>query len=333
MTAPLRWTYGTISGWLDPVTIMALTAIVVLGVVIIVWSRRRQKKRAVARDDEALALHHARRWAGDYHRFVPEPRHWGLALAAPYALCHEENWDELRHQDVQKVREVVADSWGIQGRLTMLWVLYGLLVGGHRRDFGVEIATWSAMSARDARRFEKKLRSGVASDSATAERLWRFRRVRANDRDIRRADFLAWDFVRAAMLARAGATAGYLSDAEAQDFHVMLAADLRRHYRSWEELGESFHLGRWYWNSQDGEGEASTDRHDSDRQSALLAEDGPWRAVPWDLAVPRPRMLFADALSVEAPKWATDVEDETAMSEWHRRLAAEVAARQTAASE
>lgn len=302
-----------------------LVVLVLIGGIIVlsIFNRRRKKADAEGAEIDALTRHHTPHWTGDYRTFRAEPRHWGLGVAAPFALCAGEDWDRLRHKDVKAVRAGIAEAWGIQGRLTMLRTLYNLLGSGHREVFDAQIARWSAMDATEAAAFEKMLRQHARTSNDSAETLWQFRRVRANDRGIREADFLAWDFVRAAMLARAGATAGYISDAEAEDFHLMIADDLRRHYSSWEQLGESFLLGRWFWNSQGGEGERSTDLHDRNRQQVLLGVDGPWRAVPWDMRLPPSRMLFADALAEDDAVFHLDGAS-AAPRPWADRLKAEV---------
>lgn len=306
--------------------VLVLVGLIALIVGLAIFSKRRKKADAEKAEIVALTRHHTPHWTGDYRTFRAEPRHWGLGVAAPFALCAGEDWDRLRHNDVEAVREGIAEAWGIQGRLTMLRTLYDLLAAGHREQYRLDVERWSALDDADAAAYEKLLRGYARDDVSSAEVLWRFRRVRANDRGIREADFLAWDFVRAAMLARAGATAGYLSDAEAEDFHVMIADDLRRHYSSWEELGESFLLGRWFWNSQGGEGERSTDLHDRNRQQVLLGVDGPWRAVPWDLRLPASRMLFADALAEDAAVFHLEGVAE-APRPWAARLKQEVARR------
>lgn len=309
-------------GWVPAVLIV----LAIIGLLVGLNIYRERVVRRDAQDVEIAALtrHHTPHWTGDYRTFRAEPRHWGLAVAAPFALCAGEDWDRLLHKDVVAVREGIAEAWGIQNRVTMLRQLYSLLSSGHRESFSEEIAVWSAMDAKQAAAFEKMLRRDARGDAAAAETLWQFRRVRANDRGIRSADFLAWDFVRAAMLARAGATAGYLSEAEAEDFHLMIADDLRRHYSSWEELGESFLLGRWYWNGQGGDGERSTDLHDRNRQNVLLGVDGAWRAVPWNMPLGRSRMLFADALAEDpAAVFGFEILG-TAPRPWAERLRAEV---------
>lgn len=284
--------------WLVMVIILVLVAMIALGFGMLKGRRiKAEKERAATASDADLARHHTPRWSVDFRSFQAEPRHWGLAIAAPFALCAGEDWDRLRHRDVDEVRTGLTEAWGVYSRETMLSTLYDMLTAGHRTRFGAEVTDWAAMGAQQAEAFEQSMRKAAAARDDAAERLWSFRRVRANDRGLRSVDFTAWDLVRCAMLARAGATAGYLSDAEAEDALLLIAEGVRRRYRSWAELGESFVVGRWFWNAQGGEAEKQMDRHDLSRQQALLAANGPWRFVPWGMELPASRMLFADAFA------------------------------------
>lgn len=284
-------------------TWVVAAAVLAIGIIIVVFRAWRQGKRIRATREQntaasarELAEHHRPRWSPDAASFGSRPVDWGIAVGAPFALCRGADQDRLRFRDAQEEREILAEAWGVTDRSSMLQTLYDVLLAGHRDRFSREIAVWSEMPDEEARAVEARLRAGAKHSDDTVEMLWRFRRVRANDRDIRSVDFLAWDFVRLAMLARAGATAGYLSEAEASDVLLMTAGDLRERYGSWEELGESFRIGRWYWNSQGGQNEAIMDEHDLSRQEALLSAESPWARVPWDAELPAPRMLLVDAL-------------------------------------
>ena len=58
----------------------------------------------------------------------------------------------------------------------------------------------------------------VADEQTDAwEERWRIHRFLNNDRGINDVDFGAWDFIRAAMLIRAGAALGFITDEEAWD--------------------------------------------------------------------------------------------------------------------
>lgn len=304
--------------------------VVVIMVGVLIYRIRSSKSSATtgqAAQMAALRRHHTPLWSsGNQRSFRPEPVHWGLAVAAPFSLCSDEPWDRVRDDDMEGVRRELAASWRIQGRLTMLRAMYNLLTTGSREEYVREIARWLAMDVKEAASFERMLRSHARKNADSARMLWQFRRVRTNARDITQANFLAWDFVRAAMLARAGATAGYLSEAEAEDFFYMIADELRQQYSSWEELGESFLLAHWFRSAPIGNAEREFDLHDRSRQEALLG--GPWRVVPWNLRTPAPRMLFADALAEDPAVFHLERESYAADGAvWATRLKAEVRAR------
>jgi hypothetical protein len=314
----------------DPIAYVVF-AIVIAGAIVITFVRawrqgrkiRAQREQASAGAQESLAEHHRPRWSANAASFGSRPEHWAIAIGAPFALCRGADQDVLRFRSAREEREILAEAWGITDRASMLMSLYDLLTSGHRDRFGEEIALWGSLSDADAREDEADLREGAKHSEEGAEYLWRFRRVRANDRGIASVDFLAWDFVRFAMLVRAGATTGYLSDAEATDALLMIVPEIREHYGSWRELGESFRLGRWYWNSQGRAAEASTDQHDISRQKALMSQESPGSRLPWDADVPPSRMLLASALAADTGLRAWDP-DEFPGSGWAKRLNDEI---------
>jgi len=308
-----------------------LFAIAVAGAIVITFVRARNagrkiradREQAQAASTESLAEHHTPQWSQNAASFGDRPEHWAMAIAAPFALCRGADHDVLRFPSAADEREILAEAWGVTDRHSMLITLYDLLTSGHRDRFSEEVNLWRALSEADARANEAELREGAKHSGDGAEILWRFRRVRANDRGIASVDFLAWDFVRFAMLVRSGATTGYLSEAEAVDLLIMIVPELREHYGSWQELGESFRIGRWYWNSQGGAGEASTDQHDISRQESLMSAASPWARLPWNTEVPPSRMLFASALAsdTELRAWAPE---EFPGSGWAKRLNDEI---------
>ena len=312
---------------IDPMIYVVLAILIAVAIVVaVVWSRRGGRTTAApapADSPESLAEHHRPRWSPDAASFGSRPEHWAIAVGAPFALCRGADQDVLRFRDADEEREILAEAWGVTDRASMLIALYDLLTSGHRERFGEEVDLWGTLSDADARADEAELREGAKRSDDGAEYLWRFRRVRANDRGIRSVDFLAWDFVRFAMLVRSGATTGYLSEAEAVDLLIMIVPELREHYGSWQELGESFRIGRWYWNSQGGAGEASTDQHDLSRQEALMSAASPWARLPWNAEVPPARMLFASALASDTDLRAWTPEEFPGTG-WAKRLNDEV---------
>lgn len=306
----------------NPWMVAAIITAVVLAGVWSCWRAWRTAKRRVAAERDALAEHHRVRWDTDPAALRPTSRHWSLSVAAIFGICTGDPWDRLRHSDTDLVRAGLAEAWGIHSRGQLLAQLHALLVAGHRFDFAHEQAFWAQATPEVAEQIATDLAGWTDESEEAAETLWRFKRVRENDRDIRSVDFLAWDLVRFTMLARAGYTAGYLSEAESLDTMAIVAPLLRDSYRSWEELGQHFLRGRWYWASTGGPQQQENDEHDASRQAALLdPATGPWPRVPWNLPVDDSRLLLLDALLREDLLTAENADDDrTPEARWFGSL-------------
>lgn len=244
---------------------------------------------------ESYAEHHTVRWAGDPATFVPRPEHWPLAVAEVFGICSGAPWDRLRLPDTQAAREGIDEAWGIRSRPQLLSRLHWLLREGHRVDFEADVQHFAAMSDDEARALRASARTEDEREAA-----WRLLQVRADSRGIRSTRFEAWDLVRAAMIARAGYSIGWLTEAETIDTLNLLSAELQRTYSSWQQLGEHFTRARWFWGGTSDAASRSSDAHDESRTQALLAAPtGPWSRVPWQQPVPDSRVLLADALVAE----------------------------------
>ena len=133
-------------------------------------------------------------------------------------------------------------------------------------------------------------------------------------------DFAAWDFIRAAMLTRAGAGVGWLSEDEAFDTLALINRALQSCYSSWEEAWEAFRTTRWLWAAEGETQGATDDLHDRNRGEFLLGARGLWTAIPWDAPYPTPRFLLLDALAdLGALRLLSSVNWEDA-SAWEKEL-------------
>lgn len=274
--------------------------ILVFLIAVIAWSvarvRRARKQSGVTWTRiEDYAEHHRVVWSADPKTFTPAARHWPLAVAAVFGICTGDPWDELRFRNLANPRTGLEEAWGIRSRPQLLSRLHWILREGHRFAFQAEVRLWSEMDEASAARLLAQL--GRPRSDGQKEELWRLRQVRANARGIREVNFDAWDFVRAAMLIRAGLSLGWLSDAEATDTLNLVSAELRHTYTGWEELGDHFLRAHWYWNGNSGLESQQEDAHDASRQAALLDPQlGPWSHVPWDSPIPDSRVQIVDAM-------------------------------------
>ena len=242
-----------------------------------------------------LNKHHAPKLKGSLKSLAADPNARLLAPAIPYALCQGNTVDTLALGDNRAIEQMLARDWGITSRAGLLSQLYSLLKDGHREDYErlrSQCANPSWVSSTLAR-----LNKTADSDTYAWEKRWRINRIVANDRGVSSVDFGAWDFLRVAMLTRAGAGLGWLSEDEAWDTLALVNRALELSYSSWDEVWDAFRTTRWLWAAEGKAQEAANDLHDRNRGTFLLGPKGLWTAIPWNAPYPAPRFLLLDAIA------------------------------------
>jgi hypothetical protein len=217
---------------------------------------------------------------------------------------------------------MLSRDWGIEDRNGLLSQVYDLLREGHREDFENlrRKCTDPAWVSSTLARLDKK----ADEDTYAWEKRWRIHRLLNNDRRIQSVDFAAWDFLRAAMLTRAGAVLGMLSADEAWDTLAVINHALQLSYSSWDEVWDAFRTTRWFWAAEGQAQEAANDLHDRNRGEFLVGKNGLWTAIPWDAPYPAPRFLILDALAPRnqlrtlsrqrrerSSRWELEIDDQT----------------------
>jgi hypothetical protein len=200
---------------------------------------------------------------------------WALALGA---VLNKVNGDELdvlgggeRTEEAQEFdRDLLARGWKIRTRQDLLDTLTWLEKGGHRRSFD-ELATLLADP--------EQLRQAESSkDPAFRDRVSMAKRMRGQPTG---QSIGAWDFGRYVNLCGWGYEVGFLSEDEAWQKIMPVARAMQATYPSWNEYGNSYHLGRVFWSD-----DAPTEARDRVNQAIVqlsLDANSPWQQIPWDL--------------------------------------------------
>lgn len=265
-----------------------------------------------------LNEHHHPLLRGSRASMATDPHARLLAPSMPYALCNGDPVNALKVSNPAEVRGMLKRDWHITDRDEMITQLYSLLRDGHREDFSFLRGRCASQKWTEAEVSRLRKTADVSTDDW--ERLWRIQRFQANDRGIQHLDFAAWDFIRAAMLTRAGAGVGWLSEDEAFDTLALINRALQSCYSSWEEAWEAFRTTRWLWAAEGETQGAADDLHDRNRGEFLLGARGLWTAIPWDAPYPTPRFLLLDALAdLGALRLLSSVNWEDASS-WEKEL-------------
>lgn len=221
---------------------------------------------------------------------------WPLAVGAPYAIVSNYNWSTVTAaadaaqaaEDKRDAIDALASAWGVNSRSSLLSQLFWLFASGHRAEYEEQIASDRNMPEHEYAEYARQLELESKHAPDAKERLWQLNMARKNKRNIGQLDFCAWDMVRFAMLCHSGARAGYLSEQEMQDFLLLAAVELQKHYQSWRDLGQKFLLARWYWKATDKR-HLFTHYLFKKAISRLLKQRGsPWKMLEWNSPLPAP---------------------------------------------
>ena len=314
-----------------PVAFAILLVLLCLPYVLITSAIERAKGLPVPKDvQEAgttkewrkLNKHHELTIKGSRKALATDVRARLLAPAMPYALCQGNPVNTFTLTDPTSMKQMLQRDWGLSDRNGLLGQVYSLLREGHREDFENlrrQCANPVWVSSTLAR-LDKK----ADEDTYAWEKRWRIHRLLNNDRRIQSVDFAAWDFIRAAMLTRAGAGLGWINEEEACDTLAVINHALQLSYSSWDEAWDAFRTTRWFWAAEGQAQEATNDLHDRHRGEILIGKNGLWTSIPWNAPYPAPRFLILDALAPtkqlstlsrqkreRSSRWELELDDQT----------------------
>jgi Protein of unknown function (DUF1266) len=185
-------------------------------------------------------------------------------------------------------REELNHNWGIVDSASCMRTLLSLIDGGARAEFdhwcGVlahcellrgsdrEIANLAQRLAPDFPRVKK------ADDSLSL--LERLEVARENWRRLHPGGTAAWDYVRIVQVATTACQVGYLDNGQAWAMILDIGNKAAQAFRSWEQLGESFVIGRYlHYGVRMPAYDEAIARLRTHRQS-------PWRTIPWEYRGP-----------------------------------------------
>jgi hypothetical protein len=203
-----------------------------------------------------------------------------LALGAILSVQNQENYDTLASDiPASEIRSsLLYDSWGIDTRQQALTTIDWLKYSGHSQEFE-DVRKYIVQKAGDdQQRFEAlrdQLLAKTPSDEVSDEEfILNFAWVHKDD--LSKKSLYAWDYMRLVNVVRWSYTVGLITEKEAWEDIAYAYNELHRYYRSWNELGTDYVLGRSFW------------RHDYSNPQATAAiqylestSTSPWRTIQW----------------------------------------------------
>lgn len=154
-------------------------------------------------------------------------------------------------------RDVLTESWGVDGKASLLERLKWLAEQGHSSEWFEWKAKWEALPPAERETDLRLIHVGMFQGEVGATGL------------------VAWDLVRCINVAGWGFLAGWLTEEEAWDAILPAAQRVQKAYPSWEAFGRAYMVGTAFWSAPRAEQNAATAKQ-------LLADpNSPWSTIPW----------------------------------------------------
>jgi tetratricopeptide (TPR) repeat protein len=214
----------------------------------------------------------------DYnHKPASLARQWAIACSAQMFSKNYQGLYSLPGEtssagNVERQKKGLLESWGIDSHDSLLSALSNLRAHGHnslwrhyrsvlaRGGSGPPAAMYSGPTG-------KEVRSRLSVVREYGEKF--------GDRGI-----LAWDLGRYICLCRWGYKVGYISEDEAYQLIMPVAAQMQSTYGSWKQMGDEYLVGRKFWNEEVWREDES--RFDEISNYLLNCKTSPWVNLAWD---------------------------------------------------
>ncbi len=174
---------------------------------------------------------------------------------------------------VQRVKDQLDEWWGITDRDSFLDCVMSLVKQGHRKSYEEQAMMIKTMTSMDFTSAMKQY-SGKEDIMYRIYLAYNYNNMFTNDM------LLSWDLTRVVYLVRNAYTAGYIAESEAWRILEGLELDkkMKANYKSWEETGSHYVIGRNYWSLT----QTKSSGDNIDLAATILSEmrDSPWNVYP-----------------------------------------------------
>lgn len=218
--------------------------------------------------------------SSDKTKEYADPKHrWILACSGVLWERNRNDYITIAGEPVSEKtliarKKMLAEWWDIKSKNdfhnTLIWLTQE---GGHRSGFENIGKKASEMSEADYTKWIDKY-------SDDLEKQQEIRIARKYYNELGDKSILGWDYCRYICLCRWGYSCGYIDEKEAWNLMTSVAKEIQKKFRSWQEYGQNYLIGRQFWSHQYtlSQGDLFMDALKRLTENA----DSPWNTLPWD---------------------------------------------------
>ena len=217
-----------------------------------------------------------------YSAELTEKQLWAIALTGIITEINSGSHTTLRMSlgdsdfHKRKILELLNRDWDISDRNDLLGTLKLMEENGHAPEFDL-----IKKIIRENDNNLDKIKEKHKLNSIEYKRLLF---ISQHWESLKFVSIKSWDLGRNISLCRWGYEVGFLSETEAWNRMMNYAKMIQPLYRSWEEYGYTYTIGRMYWASGDSSRSATVNERTGAVFSSLIkGEVGQWHNLKWNI--------------------------------------------------
>ncbi len=213
--------------------------------------------------------------AQEVGRYTSEQKQWALGTCAVLTQVNKRSHEQLGGRPpgdaaLKANRASLAKWWSVNSRDELMGALKWIDDGGHRKIFDSIVAMP-----------EEQYATAKSRSAENPEGLNQLTAARQYGAPLGRKSLLGWDYARYVSLCGWGYLAGYLTEDEAWSMIMPAAQRLQSTFRSWDELGENYIIGRKFWSLNNTE--KTGGQYDDAVKWLQTSPASPWKTHAWAL--------------------------------------------------
>ncbi|MFT4104973.1 MAG: DUF1266 domain-containing protein [Lacrimispora sp.] len=179
--------------------------------------------------------------------------------------------------------------WGIRGTAELLEQIEDKSGEGGLHCFFDEVMSRKELMELPKEKFDEEIQRELHEEDSEYQEniIQKMQIIREMSQEKKRPTIIAYDYCRAIMLCIRGYACGYIPFERSIGMAIVIAKKLQKHFRSWDEMNESYLTGYEYWLRQYKEVDQSLEDRIKATDEVRDLENSPFN-LPWDMELCHP---------------------------------------------
>ena len=215
---------------------------------------------------------------------LSQSQKWAIALTGIMTEINHDSFNTLNSSDLnesnrEKYKVMLSRDWGINTREELLSTIEKMENNGHAQEL---ILCQKIINDNENNKNDFSIYKMINTYNLTSKQYNYLKFTLLNWSIFQNKSILVWDLGRNIALCRWGYDSGFLTEQEAWDKIMYFAKIIQPMYKSWEDYGFDYYMGRVFWAS--GFGSDVDYLYSTDPiYRKLISDSGYWKNLEWNI--------------------------------------------------